>query len=62
MDPGPLPQDPSWSYDWERELTAVTSARVREALEARGVTLCTFADLTAARLDPKRQGAPDRRP
>jgi predicted glycoside hydrolase/deacetylase ChbG (UPF0249 family) len=45
MDPGVVPQEPGWRYGWERELTAVTSGRVRQALDAKGVTLCTYADL-----------------
>jgi predicted glycoside hydrolase/deacetylase ChbG (UPF0249 family) len=44
MDPGVVPQEPGWRYDWEQELTAVTSGRVRQALDAKGVTLCTYAD------------------
>jgi predicted glycoside hydrolase/deacetylase ChbG (UPF0249 family) len=47
MDPGVVPQDPTWRYGWELELAAVTSARVREAIAARGITLCTYADLAA---------------
>lgn len=47
MDPGPLKHDPRLRYEWERELAAVTSASVRHALEARGVRLCSFAELTA---------------
>lgn len=43
MDPGVIPQEPGWRYGWEQELTAVTSVKVRQALEARGVTLCTYA-------------------
>ncbi|GMU60860.1 MAG: hypothetical protein AMXMBFR34_26230 [Myxococcaceae bacterium] len=46
MDPGVVPQEPGWRYGWEQELTAVTSARVRQSLRDRGVTLCTYADLT----------------
>ncbi|MCC6333948.1 MAG: ChbG/HpnK family deacetylase [Myxococcales bacterium] len=46
MDPGVVPQEPGWRYGWEQELTAVTSARVRQSLRDRGVTLCTYAELT----------------
>lgn len=45
MDPGVVPQEPGWRYGWELELAAVTSGRVRQAIEARGITLCTYADL-----------------
>jgi len=47
MDPGVVPQDPRWRYDWEHELTAVTSARVREAITARGIALGTYGQLAS---------------
>ncbi|MFL5321459.1 MAG: ChbG/HpnK family deacetylase, partial [Myxococcaceae bacterium] len=43
--PGSVQEDPSWSYGWEREVAALTSKRVREALAQRGARLCTYGEL-----------------
>lgn len=45
LEPGVVPQDPTWRYPWEQELAAVLSPRVREAIAARGIELCTYRDL-----------------
>ncbi|MGV3621561.1 MAG: carbohydrate deacetylase [Archangium sp.] len=45
LEPGAVPQDPSWRYDWEGELQAVLSPRVREAIARRGIELVTYKQL-----------------
>lgn len=45
LEPGAVPQDPTWRYDWEGELQAVLSPRVREAIARRGIELVTYKQL-----------------
>jgi predicted glycoside hydrolase/deacetylase ChbG (UPF0249 family) len=45
LNPGALPQDPSWHYGWEDELAAVLSPRVRDAIAAKGMQLATYRQL-----------------
>jgi predicted glycoside hydrolase/deacetylase ChbG (UPF0249 family) len=47
LDPGAVPQDPTWRYDWEDELAAVLSPRVRDAIAQQGIELVTYRQLTA---------------
>ena len=42
-----VPEDPAWTYGWQLELDALTSPRVRECLERRGVELTTYGALSA---------------
>jgi chitin disaccharide deacetylase len=44
--PGVVPEDPSWRYDWEAELEALTSPVVRDAIARRSAELVTYAQLT----------------
>jgi predicted glycoside hydrolase/deacetylase ChbG (UPF0249 family) len=44
--PGVVPQDPHWSYQWEQELAAVLSPRVRDAIAARGIQLVNYRQLS----------------
>lgn len=44
--PDVVPQDPSWRYGWEGELSALLSPRVKNALSARGIRLVSYAELT----------------
>jgi len=37
-----------WGYRWDEELDALCSPRVRDAIDAAGFRLGTFADLAAA--------------
>ena len=46
LDPGVVPQDPSWRYQWEQELAAVLSPRVRDAIAARGIELVNYRQLS----------------
>lgn len=46
LEPGAVPQDPGWKYQWEQELAAVLSPRVRDAIAARGIELVNYAQLT----------------
>lgn len=46
LEPGAVPQDPTWRYDWEGELQAVLSPRVREAIARRDIQLVNYAQLT----------------
>lgn len=46
LDPGAVPQDPSWRYDWEQELAAVLSPRVRDAIARHNIELVTYRQLT----------------
>lgn len=46
--PGVIKQDPKWEYQWEAELAAVLSPRVRGAISERGIRLVTYADLASA--------------
>lgn len=45
LEPGVVPQDPTWRYDWEQELQAVLSPRVRDAIARRGIALVTYSQL-----------------
>jgi predicted glycoside hydrolase/deacetylase ChbG (UPF0249 family) len=45
LNPGHVAQDPSWTYGWEGELSAVLSPRVKHALAARKIQLVSYADL-----------------
>lgn len=45
--PGTVEEDPAWTFGWEQEVAALTSARVRELIAERGVKLCTYAELFA---------------
>lgn len=47
LDPGVVPQDPHWRYQWEAELKAVLSPRVRDAIASRGIELVTYRQLSA---------------
>jgi predicted glycoside hydrolase/deacetylase ChbG (UPF0249 family) len=44
--PGVVTQDPSWKYEWETELAAVLSPRVKNAIAAKGARLVSYAELT----------------
>lgn len=43
--PGVVPEDPSWRYDWEAELEALTSPAVRDALVRRNAELVSYGQL-----------------
>ncbi len=43
--PGVVPQDPGWRYQWETELAAVLSPRVKAAIQARGAQLVSYGAL-----------------
>lgn len=43
--PGAVPEDPAWRYDWEGELAALCSPRVRDALRKRDITLVSYRAL-----------------
>ncbi|MBL8957469.1 MAG: ChbG/HpnK family deacetylase [Myxococcaceae bacterium] len=43
--PATVPEDPAWRYDWEAELAALCSPRVREALRQHGISLVTYRAL-----------------
>lgn len=45
MDPGVVPQDPSWRYGWQEELAALLSPKVRQAIEAQGLELVSYGAL-----------------
>jgi len=45
LEPGVVQQNPSWRYDWEQELQAVLSPRVRDAIARRQIELVTYAKL-----------------
>lgn len=47
FEPGVVKHDPHWHYDWETELTALTSSRVRAAITERGIALCSYRELTS---------------
>lgn len=40
--PGVVAEDPTWRYDWEAELAALTSPRVREVIDRRSIELVRF--------------------
>lgn len=48
LNPGTVPQDPDWRYDWEGELAAVLSPRVRDAIAGRGIELVSYRQLGSA--------------
>ncbi len=43
--PGVVKHDPTWHYDWETELSAVRSPRVRAAITERGISLVSYRQL-----------------
>jgi predicted glycoside hydrolase/deacetylase ChbG (UPF0249 family) len=43
--PGPVPEDPAWRYEWEAELAALCSPKVREVLRKREITLVSYRAL-----------------
>lgn len=43
--PGAVPEDPTWRYDWEAELAALCSPRVKELLRSREITLVSYRAL-----------------
>ncbi len=43
-----VPEDPGWTYGWQEELDALTSARVRARLTSLGVELTTYGALAGA--------------
>lgn len=45
--PDSIPEDPSWSYGWEQELAALTSPRLRQAIERYQVRLTTYREAFA---------------
>ncbi len=45
LKPGVVKHDPSWRYDWEVELNALTCPRVRAAITERGISLVSYAQL-----------------
>lgn len=45
MQPGVVPEDPSWRYDWEGELAAITSSAVHDVIERRRIELVTYRAL-----------------
>lgn len=49
LQPGTVPQDPDWRYQWEAELAAVLSPRVRAAIDASGIKLLTYGQLGTSR-------------
>jgi len=50
LEPGTVREDPEWKYDWEDELEALTSPRVRELIQRREIRLSSYADLQASPL------------
>lgn len=58
--PDPASPYAHWRYGWLEELAALTSPRVRAALESRGIALARFSDLTPR--VPPRDGAMAARP
>jgi predicted glycoside hydrolase/deacetylase ChbG (UPF0249 family) len=40
-----IPEDPAWTYGWQAELDALTSPRVKARIQARGITLATYASV-----------------
>jgi predicted glycoside hydrolase/deacetylase ChbG (UPF0249 family) len=45
LDPGRVPEDPSWTYGWTDELGALCSRAVRTVLTERGIQLTHYAAL-----------------
>ena len=44
--PGVVAEDPSWRYDWESELEALTSPAVVDVIERRKIELVRYGQLT----------------
>jgi predicted glycoside hydrolase/deacetylase ChbG (UPF0249 family) len=44
--PATVPEDPEWRYEWEGELAALCSPRVRETLRKREITLVSYGALS----------------
>jgi predicted glycoside hydrolase/deacetylase ChbG (UPF0249 family) len=40
-----IPEEPEWKYDWEGELAALCSPRIRDVVRTRGIQLCTYREL-----------------
>jgi predicted glycoside hydrolase/deacetylase ChbG (UPF0249 family) len=40
-----IPELPDWRYDWEQELQALCSPRIRQLVQARGIQLCSYPEL-----------------
>lgn len=47
LNPGVIHLEPSWTYPWEQELSALTSPSVRHVLDERGIELTTYGKLSA---------------
>lgn len=45
--PGVVDEDPNWQFGWEEEVRALTSPRVRELLDRRGVKLANYGEVFA---------------
>ncbi|GEN10978.1 Predicted glycoside hydrolase or deacetylase ChbG, UPF0249 family [Myxococcus fulvus] len=43
-----VPEDPAWTYGWQAELEALTSARVKARLAERGIQLHSYGTLASA--------------
>lgn len=43
--PGVVEEDPRWQFGWEDEMRALTSPRVRELIDRRGVELASYGEL-----------------
>ena len=48
LNPGPVPEDPQWTYQWEAELEALCSPRVKQVIARRGIHLTTYRELFRA--------------
>jgi hypothetical protein len=40
-----MPEEPEWKYNWDEELAALCSKRIRQVVQARGIHLCTYREL-----------------
>jgi chitin disaccharide deacetylase len=40
-----MPEEPEWKYNWDEELAALCSPRIRQVVQARGIHLCTYREL-----------------
>ncbi len=47
-DPGFVPHDPLWRYDWEGELRALTSPEAADVIRGRNIELISYGALGAA--------------
>ncbi len=45
LSPGTVKEDPHWRYEWEEELAALTSPRVRTSIERKGIDLVSYGTL-----------------